>query len=271
MYLRGVFVAGFVILLGVLYQTVLRNPSESLPRVNKVNYADRYPLYDPEMAPQEIKDQVLKGYKIMLETKEHLPDYAGDMISCTNCHFSAGNSFGGRSNGFSLVGVDHKYPKILESGEEYTLEERINSCFLRSLNGKPLPVNSPDMQSLIAYLEWISSGIPKGSSYPWMGVKEIRSKHTPDPENGAEIYAVRCAECHGKNGQGHIRKYDRSYPPLWGENSFNDSAGMNKLHTFAYFIYENMPYNDPKLTVEEALDVASFVIRQERPKFIPPK
>ena len=94
----------------------------------------------------------------------------------------------------------------------------------------------------------------------------MRSKHIPNPKNGALVYETQCALCHGKNGEGQERPNDLSYPPLWGESSFNASAGMNKIDTFAYFVYENMPYNDPKLTVEEALDVAAFVTSQPRPK-----
>jgi thiosulfate dehydrogenase len=100
-----------------------------------------------------------------------------------------------------------------------------------------------------------------------MGTKEIRSRHTPDPKAGSKVYETHCAMCHGKDGGGQERPDGLSYPPLWGENSFNDAAGMNQPATFAYFVYENMPYGDPGLTIEEALDVAAFVTSQPRPQF----
>lgn len=271
MYLRETFAVVCVISLGILLASAMRDPVDTLPREDEANTGLGYPLFDPEMAPADKKELVMRGYHIMLDTRKHLPEYAGDKISCTNCHFSAGNSFGGRSNGFSLVGVAHKYPKTLPTGEPYTLAERINSCFLRSLNGKQLPLDHPDMQAMVAYLDWISSGVPKRTAYPWTGVKDLRTKHVPNPENGAKIYAMQCALCHGKNGEGQEIPNEINHPPLWGKNSFNDDAGMTNIQTFAYFIYENMPYNEPKLTVEEALDVAAFVISQPRPKFVPPE
>lgn len=267
MNLRIVLILGIAALLGLFYATVFRQHTELTLLDEKYAPVGDVPLYDPQMAPENIRDLVMKGFSIFMETKRHLPEYAGDIINCRNCHFNAGNSFGGRSEGFSLVGVDHKYPRQLKSGEEYTLRERINSCFLRSLNGKPLPLDHPGMDAMIAYLEWISHGVPKHANTPWLGMKEIRSNHTPDPKNGAEIYQVRCAECHGLNGEGQKRPYELDYPPLWGENAFNDGAGMNRLNVFAYFVYENMPYNQPSLTYEEALDVGAFVTSQKRPIF----
>ncbi len=270
MYLRIMSTIAVAVLLGIFYKAVVKDSAQIASEDTLVSGIS-YPLFDPEMAPDEIRDQVMKGYGIMLETKQHLPEYAGDKISCTHCHFSAGNSFGGKSNGFSLVGVNHKYPVTLESGKQLTLADRINGCFMRSLNGKPLPVDSTEMKAMIAYLNWISSGIPKRADYPWMGVKKLRSNHVADAKNGALIYGNKCALCHGKNGEGQQRPYDLSYPPLWGENSFNDGAGMHRPGVFAYFVYENMPYDDPRLTVEEALDVAAFVTSQDRPKYVPPQ
>ncbi len=36
----------------------------------------------------------------------------------------------------------------------------------------------------------------------------------------------------------------------------------------APFVHLNMPYQEPTLSEEDAIDVASFVIRQPRPHFI---
>lgn len=256
----------FFILLGGIYFYFLRHPVDDIARVHSYNVPDKYDLYDPEMAPEEIRDQVVSGFQMMIETKKLLPQYAGNDMNCRNCHFNGGNSMGGRSCGFSLVGVVHKYPRKLPSGKEYTLEERVNSCFMRSMNGKPLPVDSKEMQALVTYMEWISNGIPKLESYPWLGAKKLTSSHVPDPKRGEKLFAMKCAPCHGENGEGQKRPYQLDYPPLWGNGAFNDGAGMSKLDMFAYFIYKNMPYNDPRLSVEEALDIASYVTKQPRPK-----
>ena len=58
-------------------------------------------------------------------------------------------------------------------------------------------------------------------------------------------------------------------PPLWGEDSFNDGAGMARIGNLANFVHFNMPhgadYLDPMLSIEEAWDVAAYVESQPRP------
>lgn len=224
-------------------------------------------LVDPEQAPREIRAIVVQGYNYLLETRKNLPQYAGDWVSCRNCHFAAGNTFGGANNGISLVGVSKKYPIHEEGNKVVTLEDRINGCFLRSMNGKALPVDSKEMKAMVAYLNWISLPVEK---YPanWLGLPRIRSQHVPDPNNGQKLFAQYCAACHGKDGEGQMREEGLSYPPLWGPHSFNSAAGMNKFPVLVSFIYCNMPYRDPFLTLEEAMDIAAFVIEQPRPKLI---
>lgn len=222
-------------------------------------------LLDPEMAPEEIRPQVMQGFYILFETKKYAPQYAGDKLSCTNCHFSCGNTLGGEGNGISLVGVPRLYPKKLPNQQEESLAQRINACFEKSMHGNPMPVDSQEMKAMIAYLEWISSGVPPGTKLSWLGVKKLRTSYQPDPKKGEQTFAVNCAMCHGKDGQGEPRADDLSYPPLWGKGAFTHNAGMNKLETFAGFIYENMPYQNVGLTVEQALDIASYVTSQQHP------
>lgn len=233
--------------------------------------APNFELIDPEMAPPEIRPQVLRGYQLMMRTHKLLPEYAGDAVSCSNCHFAAGNTLGGKNGGISLVGVSQKYPVHLPDNKLYTLAERINSCFERSLNGKPLPIESEHMKNLLAYLDWISSPVaklPDPTATPWLGLnRKMRVEHTMDPINGKRLYAIHCALCHGAEGQGQQRNAGLSYPPLWGPKSFNDGAGMDQLPILASFIHQNMPYDDPGLSLEEALDIAFFITTQPRPHF----
>jgi hypothetical protein len=66
--------------------------------------------------------------------------------------------------------------------------------------------------------------------------------------------------------QGGLRRRDT---PLWGSDSFNDGAGMARLITAANFVHFNMPrgtdYLNPQLTVEQAWDVAAYMVSQPRP------
>ena len=63
--------------------------------------------------------------------------------------------------------------------------------------------------------------------------------------------------------------YTYEYPPLWGNDSYNNGAGMNRVITAAQFIKANMPFDDlyesQKLTDEEAYDVAGYINQMQRP------
>ena len=225
--------------------------------------AVKFDLVDPECAPEIALTKILYGYHLMLDTRSHAKEYVGNSIDCNNCHFNAGNTLGGKNRGISLVGVTAVYPRYSKRDKkEISLKERIENCFKRSLNGKPLPENSLEMESLIAYLAWISHEVGDAPKLPWLGLDDVPSKHTPNAQNGEKVYSRYCSICHRSDGEGSA-----SVPPLWGNNSFNDGAGMNTLSKLSSFVWQNMPYGQPILTPEEALDVAAYVISKSRPHF----
>lgn len=213
----------------------------------------------PEEAPASIRDAVVYGYNIIRDTGKYAPDHVGNAMKCEDCHFQAGRS----KQGIPLVGVAAVYPKYRQrTGYATDLVTRVNECFERSMNGKPLDADSKEMQAIISYLHWISRGIPIYAEVPWLGVKRLKSDHRPDAEAGQQLFADRCALCHGMEGAGGA-----AAPPLWGPKSFNDGAGMAKLEIMAGFAHANMPKGDPNLSVEEALDVAAYVTSRPRPHF----
>ncbi|SMF28818.1 c-type cytochrome [Desulfovibrio gilichinskyi] len=222
------------------------------------------PLFNPpglEEAPESIREQVMLGYKIMTETQKYAGEYVGNNLACTNCHFDGGRS----KNTLSLVGVGAKYPAY-RGRREYTadLALRTQGCFERSMNGKAPAPDSQIMQSLLVYYQWISKGVPIYSNPPWLGIPhDLGINSTPDVIAGKKIYEDVCARCHGNDGYG-----TPIAPPLWGDGSFNDGAGMNRVRTFSVFSWRFMPKSAPTLTKEEALNVTAYVHEQPRPKFI---
>ena len=217
----------------------------------------------PKDAPANMKKEVMLGYNIMNETQKYAGKYVGNKLTCSNCHFNGGISEGGKNGGLSLVGVATEYPKYRSRAKTVVnLLFRTNSCFVRSMNGKPLPLDSKEMVALVTYFQWISKGLPIYQKIPWLGLKHIKSDHKPDAFKGKQIFATTCIACHGAEGQGTT-----AAPPLWGKNSFNDGAGMDKLANLAAFAHNNMPYHVSNLTEDQALDVAAFVTSQPRPHF----
>jgi len=56
------------------------------------------------------------------------------------------------------------------------------------------------------------------------------------------------------------------FPPLWGDDSFNNGAGMARVLTAARFIKARMPFGRPDLTDDEAFDVAAYINSKPRPQ-----
>lgn len=269
-----ILISIILVVLFFLYQFHQYSPEESptkraikhkLSLEAKEEKKFEFDLVDPSQAPQAIREAIELGYKIMIQTSQHAPGHANDRLSCTNCHFAGGDTTGGKGGGISLAGVAGRYPQYSEKHKSVQdLAGRVNDCFERSLNGKALPLDSEEMLAILAYLEWISKGVPIYEKVPWLGLPHLDFTHLPNSENGKKVYELQCATCHGKDGEGDK---EHLIPPVWGPNSYNDGAGMHVESTLASFIYMNMPYEEPTVSLEEAADVAAFVARQPRPHF----
>jgi thiosulfate dehydrogenase len=217
----------------------------------------------PRDAPEDIRDAVMLGYNIMVDTHEYAAPYTGNKLRCVSCHFRGGITEGGRNGGLSLVGVGAVYPRY-RSRQEYAsdLVTRTNSCFERSMNGKPISPDSREMAAIVTYYQWISKGLPIYGDIPWLGLRHLKQTETPDSARGARVYEEKCLACHGRSGEG-----TRTAPPLWGDESFNDGAGMSHIQTFSAFAHMNMPFEHPEMTEGQALNVAAFVTGQPRAHF----
>ena len=171
--------------------------------------------------------------------------FAGNNLACGNCHLNAGS----KMLGIPLFGLLGQFPQYsARSGAEISLEQRLNSCMVRSMNGRPLPEDAPEMQGLVAYIAFLSTGVPPGQTLPGLGVGRMPElDRAADPVRGRQLYGSNCAGCHAPDGRGVRRSLpttDLGYmmPPLWGGDSFNDGAGMARLITAANFIHFNMPH-----------------------------
>jgi thiosulfate dehydrogenase len=173
-----------------------------------------------------------------------------------------------------LVGVWGQFPQYRgREGEVGTLEERVNGCMERSMNGRALAFDSREMKAFVAYMKWLSTGIADGAKLTGAGTKPVKEPdRAADLDHGAQVYAQACAACHGDHGQGqrNANAAGYRYPPLWGADSYNNGAGMTRLLTAAAFARHNMPigitFDTPVLSDEEAYDVAGYINSQPRPQ-----
>lgn len=205
--------------------------------------------------PYEIA--VYRGLGILTHTGDSLRAYVGANLNCTSCHLDEGR----RPNAIPLIGVFARYPKYMDrTGAVVPLEDRINYCFTRSLAGSRLPATSREMQDIIAYLSFISRGVPNGSHVRGEGLATI-AKLDGDSARGRRVFVDNCARCHGNNGSGM-----GLVPALWGPRSFSVGASMARQERAAAFIRQNMPFDRPgSLTDQQAFDVARYITSMPRP------
>ncbi len=188
-------------------------------------------------------------------------------MNCQNCHLDAGRQL--YANSFATVAAS--YPKFSpRSGTAETIERKVNDCMERSLNGKKLDTASREMKAMVAYIKWVGSH-PSAQSKKAAGtLQPTLLFRSADTAKGKITYATKCSSCHGNNGQGlpTADSIAYLYPPLWGDGSYNVSAGIFRLTKLAGFIKANMPfgatYKKPQLTDEEAWDIAAFINAQPR-------
>ncbi len=235
--------------------------------------------YDVSRLDNSVENQIIKyGYELFVKTPNYLgPDngipemaFSGNNLSCNNCHLYAGT----KPYSMPLIGIIQRFPQFRGRENKIgTIEDRINGCFERSMNGHMLPEDSKEMKAMVSYLTFLSRYAPQDGNIKGQGYVELNiPDRAVDLKHGKAVFETNCIVCHGPNGQG-LKLPDSllyQYPPLWGDDSFNDGAGMNRVITAAEFIKGNMPFgttsNSVVLTDEEAYDVAGYINSMQRPK-----
>ncbi|MEN3338960.1 MAG: thiosulfate dehydrogenase [Acidobacteriota bacterium] len=206
------------------------------------------------------------------EVRDPSMRFSGNNLSCQSCHLQGGT----QQYSIPMIGVYAIFPMFMaRENEVRTIEDRIEGCMERSMNGRALPGDGKEMKAMVAYIQFLSTGVPIGKTVEGRGSPALPLlDRAASPDRGADVYAQRCIACHRADGQG-IRKGVAGdakgylYPPVWGPDSFNDGAGMHRLIASASFIRANMPlgtrYDMPMLFVEDAWDVAAYINTRPRP------
>ena len=207
-------------------------------------------------------DSIRRGDAIFNETPLFASHFTPSKVSCASCHAEGGI----QPFASAVVGVGATFPQYNQrAGHVISLEDRIQECFVRSENGKPLDYKGPEMRAIVDYIAWLSKPEPGRRPYIGRGLVKLPDLK-PEPARGKAIYAEQCAGCHGEHGEGK----PNIFPPLWGPDAFNDGAGMHGIAKMAAFVQHNMPQNRMGiLSAQEAYDVSAYIHEQPRPAFNP--
>ncbi|RXJ87376.1 c-type cytochrome [Arcobacter sp. CECT 8985] len=260
----------------------------SILAVSSILFAADIPDLPTKYPNGELGKMVKLGEKIMNETNTHplTKDFVGNNLQCKSCHLPGTNGKPGTTKTIgTFIGTASSFPAFSKREKTVqTLQDRINNCFMRSMNGKRPIVDTKASIAMATYVTWLSTNHKMKmnehrpcsplTSDRWAKLQKkfaaIQRKAThKNYLAGKKIFETKCATCHGKNGQGM-----GNFPPLWGKDkagkwlSYNSGAGMSKLNKAPAWIQENMPLGQgDTLSDQEAADVALYVDAQDRANF----
>ena len=139
----------------------------------------------------------LRGRALLLATRDSLPRNVGNSLRCASCHLDGGL----RRDAMPWVGSYARFPQYrARSGKVDLIEDRINDCFRRSMNGRALNPAGGDMRDIVTYFAFLSSGIPVGAEMEGQGLPRLQPLKG-DPARGARRF------------RDHVRTVSRSEWP----------------------------------------------------------
>lgn len=223
------------------------------------------PPPDAELPSGEFGNMVRLGEAIVSDTATHAGEFVGNDLRCANCHLDRGRLPNAAPLWAAFVNFPAYRPK---NGHVNTFAERLQGCFLYSMNGKAPPLGDKVLVALESYAAFLARGAPVGERMPGRGFPRLAKPAKLDIAHGEQVYAAKCASCHGSGGEGQATPDGHPvFPPLWGARSYNWGAGMSSVVNAAGFIKANMPLGQgDSLTDEEAWAVAAYIDSRERPQ-----
>jgi len=225
----------------------------------------------------ENQKMIKLGEDIINNTNTHplSKAFVGNDLTCSHCHIDGGK----KPTIGSFVGTATIFPTFTSRKETVqTLQDRILSCFPRSMNGKRPEVDTKVVIAMTSYITYLSNGLPivaepyNSATNPYYakvwheGSKKFmamakKATHK-DYESGKKLYAAQCASCHQADGTG----VKNTFPPVWGDRSHNIAAGLGQLHKLPTWLKANMPMGaEGTLSDKQAFDLAVYVNAQPRP------
>ncbi len=130
-------------------------------------------------------DELVYGMRLMTETKALEPDHVGSELNCGACHPNGGTV----ASASPFNGLASVFPADSpRSGRAISLEERINGCFLRSMNGTRLLEDSKEMKAMIAFMAFMKGDRAESGGIVGRGTDPVDNRLVPDPVRGKALF-----------------------------------------------------------------------------------
>ena len=169
-----------------------------------VHAQDRRVAFEPpdeDTVPDDAFGRLVReGKDLFVNTQTLRGRYVGNGLRCVNCHLDAGR----RANSSPLWAAYTMYPAFRgKTGRVDTFDMRVQGCFVYSMNGKAPPPGSRELTALTVYAYWLATNAPVGVSLPGRGYPQLdKPAEAPDIRRGADVFAQKCALCHGADALG---------------------------------------------------------------------
>ncbi|AQW32488.1 c-type cytochrome [Ralstonia syzygii subsp. celebesensis] len=234
---------------------------------------------DPATLPAGDAGNAIRYGKALLDQTSKLigpnaPDpakrFAGNNLNCVHCHAAGPSGLPGtKPYSMPLVNVVYEYPKLdVKSMKVITLQERVAGMIGKGPAGA-IPADGPEMQAILAYLQWLGRSGKPDTRMAQTGLDDVAMPdRSANPGHGEQLYRAHCIACHQQDGTGiktpdYARGGGYSFPPIAGNDSYDDGGHMAMVPLLTRFLHVNMPYGSskpsPQLTVDEAYDIAAYV------------
>ena len=195
--------------------------------------------------------------------------FSRNNLNCINCHEAGPSGLpGSKPYGLALVNAIHDYPRLdIKSMRVITLEQRVAGMFGKG--EASMGADTPEMKAILAYLSWLGSEAQPGMSMQGTGLAHITlPERAADPGRGRALFGQYCVQCHGAQGLG-LKTPDFAtgggyvFPPIAGDDTYDDGGHMYMVPLLTQFIHANMPLGStadtPMLSVEQAYDIAAYI------------
>ena len=229
-------------------------------------------------------DQIREGIDLLLNTSRRVgklaPDPAKRMnwnsLNCVHCHQAGASGLPGtKPFALPLVNAVNDYPRFdIKSGTVISLEQRALGMFGKG--AVPIRADSPEFEAIMAYLRWLARDTVPDLSMQGTGLLPMPAMaRAADPQRGRRLYASLCQSCHGVDAQGQRRSdFEQGggylFPPLAGEDTYDNAGHMFAVPLLARYIRASMPfgtrYDRPRLSPAEALDIAAYLNDDAMPR-----